>query len=302
MNTHFTNLHKEYIFWLDTLNFNYTTSKRWGARLIDFFQWLESKNITSIKQIKQHHLIEFLEYQQNRPYKKNKSKIISLSYINHYGLVIDKFCEFLNQMGATTNITPTNYRIPPNGIKRINKIQPFSIKEIKILQSKINDVYPHFDYEHRLLKINQLNLVFALYYGCGLRISEGEKLTRKEIDFNRKTVFVQQGKGYKDRIVPMSKGVYKALQDYIYNFRNQIKTNHSRLFLQKTETIRGDLKHLQDICDNEQIKSKRLYFHILRHSIATHLLQKGMDIENIAKFLGHSCLESTQIYTHIINR
>ena len=100
----------------------------------------------------------------------------------------------------------------------------------------------------------------------------------------------------------MSDNVYKALQHYIYNFRNQIRCGHDRLFVQKKITLSVDLRHLHRQCDNEEIKRKRLHFHILRHSIATHLLQNGMSVENIARFLGHSCLESTQIYTHIINR
>jgi len=99
----------------------------------------------------------------------------------------------------------------------------------------------------------------------------------------------------------MSDNVYKALQNYLYNFRNSIKCGHNRLFVQSSVGLGKDLKYLHSQC-NEQIQSKRLSFHILRHSIATHLLQNGMSVENIARFLGHGCLESTQIYTHIVNR
>jgi integrase/recombinase XerD len=59
---------------------------------------------------------------------------------------------------------------------------------------------------------------------------------------------------------------------------------------------------MHSLCPDESIQNKRLYFHILRHSIAGHLLQNGMTVENIARFLGHNSLKSTQIYTHIINR
>jgi integrase/recombinase XerD len=62
------------------------------------------------------------------------------------------------------------------------------------------------------------------------------------------------------------------------------------------------LKEVQQATNNEQIQEKRLYFHILRHSMATHLLQNRMDIESIARFLGHNSLVSTQVYTHIVNR
>ena len=300
MNTHFTAIQKEYVSWLETLNFTPTTTSGLGFRLVDFFEWLEHKNITSINCITQNHLTAFLEYQQTRPNTRYKDQIISQAYVNIYAIAIDKFCEFLHQMKAKVTIVPTNYRTAHDEAGRINKIEPFTIEEIKLLQEKINDIYPHFKHEHRTLKQEQLKLAFALYYGCGLRKSEGYNLTLKEIDFNRKTVFVKQGKGYKDRIIPMSEGVYKTLQNYVYNFRNQIKCGHNRLFVQSIAIVHEDLKHLQNLCD-EQI-NKRLYFHILRHSIATHLLQNGMSVENIAKFLGHSCLDSTQIYTHIINR
>jgi integrase/recombinase XerD len=65
--------------------------------------------------------------------------------------------------------------------------------------------------------------------------------------------------------------------------------------------VRLRLKDLQKICTDENMRKKRITTHILRHSIATHLLQNGMNIENIALFLGHSSLVSTQIYTHIVN-
>jgi len=113
-------------------------------------------------------------------------------------------------------------------------------------------------------------------------------------------VFVRQGKNYKDRIVPMSEGIYKELQDYVYNFRSKMRLNHNRLFKCSKATLRVKLKHLQAFCDDGQIKAKRIYLHVLRHSIATHLLQNGMSIENIALFLGHSSLDTTQIYTHLV--
>ena len=98
----------------------------------------------------------------------------------------------------------------------------------------------------------------------------------------------------------MSEGVYKGLQDYIYNFRNKLKLPHNRLFLKHKNQLNQMLKHLQNTCEDEQIQQKRLSMHVLRHSIATHLLQNGMSIENISQFLGHSSLESTQIYTHLV--
>ncbi len=197
---------------------------------------------------------------------------------------------------------PLNYRITIDNEERVKKIIPFTIEEIKLLQATIPDTYPDYKHEHREKKHYQIKLIFASHYACGLRFSEGYNLTANDIDFNKKRLFVQQGKGYKDRIVPITDNIYNTLQDYIYNFRNFIKCDHNRLFIHSNIALLNSLKDLQRTCKSEEVKNKLLHFHVLRHSIATHLLQNGMSVENIARFLGHGCLESTQIYTHIINR
>lgn len=102
----------------------------------------------------------------------------------------------------------------------INKILPLTQAEIKELYSNIENTYPKLSFLDREIKHYQLKLIFALYYGCGLRKSEGYNVTFDDVNFENRTVFVRQGKNYKDRIIPMNEGVYKALQDYIYNFRN----------------------------------------------------------------------------------
>jgi integrase/recombinase XerD len=283
------------------LGFAEKTIVNYGFRVNDFFKWLNTQNITAINLINQNHITRFFEYQETRTDSKFKGKL-SASYLNDYFIAIDKFLEFLHQMGATNTPIPTNHRITIDNDNRVRKIQPFTIEEIKLLQAQINHLYPNYGYKHRELKQQQLQLVFVLHYGCGLRLSEGFKLTAKDLNFNKRTVFVNQGKNYKDRIIPMSDSIYKALQDYMYNFRNLIKCNHNRLFVQQQITLCKDLQHLHKSCKNESIQNKRLSFHVLRHSIATHLLQNGMPIENIARFLGHNSLTSTQIYTHIINR
>ncbi|MDR2914076.1 MAG: site-specific integrase [Tannerella sp.] len=302
MNESYKAIHEQYAFWLDTLGFAPKTAENYANRAKEFFMWLENKNITVINQLASKHVTAFFDYQETRPNTKYKGRTLSASLLNDYFTAIDKLMEFLHQMGADGAPSPQNRRITIDEADRIRKIEPFTIEEIKTLQSLIEKTYPDYDYGQRQMKHHQLKLVFALYYGCGLRMSEGYRLTAKDMDFNRRTVFVRQGKNYKDRIVPMSENVYKALQDYIYNFRNLIKCGHNRLFVQKLITLSVDLRYLHRFCTDESIQNKRLSFHVLRHSIATHLLQNGMTIENIARFLGHNSLTSTQIYTHIINR
>ncbi len=301
MNQNFTVIQKEYVNWLDTLGFSNGLIYDYKFRVKDFFEWLQTQGISQINQLQQKHLQNYFDYLQKRP-NKRKGAGLSVSHLNHNFMAIDKLMEFLHQIGMNTAPTPTNYRLHVDKTQRIEQIQPFTQQEIKELRANICNVYPKLSYTKRETKQEQLKLIFALYYACGLRRTEGYNLTIKDIDFDKRTIFVRQGKNYKDRIVPMNESVYKALQHYIYNFRNLQKIKHKRLFLSTTGTLNKSLQHLQQTTQNEQIQSKKLTLHILRHSIATHLLQNGMSIENISRFLGHSTLDSTQIYTHIVNR
>jgi len=301
MNQNYREIHKQYIFWLDTLGFSKSIIRRYDSKIAEFFNWLPTQNNNHITGLQQKHITTFFKYQETRKNKKYAGTLSTI-YLNDYFTAIDKLLSFLHQIGAKNIPSPTNYRIAIDKDQRIKKIVPFTIEEIKLLQATIKDTYPNLSYKKRELKHYQLQLIFTLYYGCGLRLSEGYNLTSKDINFSKRTIFVQQGKNYKDRIVPINNSIYNALQDYIYNFRNLIKCNHNRLFTQTPSTLLKDLHHLHNQCNNEEIQEKHIHVHILRHSIATHLLQNGMTIENIARFLGHNSLASTQIYTHILNR
>lgn len=301
MKSNFNAIYEQFTFWLDTLGYSKHTQQKNSRIANEFFSWLTSQNRTHINQIEQHHITAFLDYQQTRKSKKD-ARPLSDTYLNDYFSGINKLLEFLHQMGASTTLQPTTQRFKIDEDDRVRKIQPFTIEEIKLLQSQIPNLYPNYNYQKREIKLQQLNLVFALNYGCGLRMAEAFTLTTEDLNFDKRTVFVKQGKNYKDRIVPMSASIYTALQNYVYNFRSHIKCNHNRLFVQTSVSIGNDLKNLQAECNNHSVQTKSIGFHILRHSIATHLLQNGMPVENIARFLGHSSLASTQIYTHIVNR
>lgn len=299
-NENYTKIRAEYAVWLQTLGFSEKVVYNYPNHLHDFFEWLQNKQIHHITAITQKYIEHYFEHLQTRPNKRRKGHLLSASTLNDYYTAVDKLLEFLHQMGMNQAPTPTGFRMTIDNNERVNNIQPFTQAEIKELQSHITDLYPNLPFALREIKQEQLKLIFALYYGCGLRRSEGYGLTLDDIDFDKKTVFVRQGKNYKDRIVPMNGGVYKALEHYIYNFRHLQKLPHKRLFIHTTGKLNESLQHLQSQCETESIKTKRLTLHILRHTIATHLLQNGMSIEQIGRFLGHSSLDSTQIYTHLI--
>ena len=303
MNSSYTVINSQYSAWRDTLGFSDGTVYDWKYRVRDFLTWLETQGVNQINALLQKHVTQYFEYLQTRPNKRRKGALLSVSHLNHNFIAVDKLLEFLHGQGLQTAPSPTNYRLHVDKDERIRKIEPLTQTEIKILYNAIENSYNHLNFAHREKNHYQLKLIFSLYYGCGLRLAEGAKLRLQNIDFDRRTVFVEKGKNYKDRFVPMSAGVYNGLQDYVYNFRNKLKLQHNRLFLCGNKSdLNKMLKHLQSVCDDEQIQQKRLSMHILRHSIGTHLQQNGMSIENIALFLGHSSLESTQIYTHLVEQ
>ena len=302
MNVHYKAILTEYLSWLDTLGYSKDVIKCCRLSINEFFNWLEEKQIQNVNLLNNNHIKNYHHYLETRPNKRGNGRLLSVAHLNKNYIAIDKLLMFLHQYGMETAPIPTNRYIKTSETERILKIEPLTQEEIKTLYNCIENTYQNSTFEERQAKHYELRLIFALFYGCGLRLSEGYKLRMQDIDFDKRTVFVEQGKNYKDRIVPMSATVYNILQDYIYNFRHKLKLNHSRLFAISKVNLNTKLKYLQKSCNNEQIKAKRLSMHLLRHSIATHLLQNGMSIENIAKFLGHSSLESTQIYTHILNR
>lgn len=298
MNTAYKIILNEYLLWLDTLGYSDELVRCCRLSVKVFFEWLEEKQIQSINQLTGKHITDYHAYLETRPNKKYKGRLLSVAHLNKTFFAIDKLLEFLHQYGVTNIPVPTNRRMVIDQQARILKIETLTQQEIKTLYNCIPDTYPSLPFAERQAKQAELKAIFALFYGCGLRRSEGYKLRLKDIDFDRKTVFVEQGKNYKDRIIPMSAGVYKELQDYVYNYRRATKNNC--LFDCHKAVLGNKLKYLQSYCGDENIKAKRLSLHVLRHSIATHLLQNGMSIENIALFLGHSSLDTTQIYTHLI--
>jgi integrase/recombinase XerD len=301
LNPNFNAILEAFADYLQTLGFSASTCYNYPYFIAQFLEYAEKNAVCQINNITEKTVNDYFYFLENGTGKRTK-KAFSPATLNSIFKSIDQFLTFLNQVGMPDAPTPTNKRIKRDNLERVLKIEPFTQAEIKTLYNSISSTYLDYSFEIRQARQYDLKLILTLLYGCGLRRTEAFNLEIKDVDFNKKTVFVRQGKGYKDRIIPMSSGVYNDLQDYIYNFRSRKKANHNRLFLRCDACFLVKLKRLQKYCNDENIKKKRLYPHILRHSIATHLLQNGMNVENIARFLGHSSLDSTQIYTHILSK
>ncbi len=137
-------------------------------------------------------------------------------------------------------------------------------------------------------------LILSLLYSSGLRVSELVRLKPSDVSFNENIGWVRGGKGAKDRIFTLSPGLAGELQEHI----RKNKDSKYMFSMDKPLTTRNVQKIVKHIRQRAEIQ-KRVTPHTLRHSFATHLLEAGTDIRMIQALLGHSSLNTTQIYTHV---
>ncbi|MDD3083512.1 MAG: tyrosine-type recombinase/integrase [Candidatus ainarchaeum sp.] len=148
-------------------------------------------------------------------------------------------------------------------------------------------------------KFGRNRLMLKFMYGSGCRVSEVVKLKINDINFKEKTAIIRSGKGNKDRMIILSKEWIIEIKKYLK--KKKIKSEY--IFTKKNgKKISTDT--IQRIVRESAKKAgitKEVTPHSLRHSYATHLLEAGTNIRYIQSLLGHSSLNTTQIYTSVAN-
>ena len=143
--------------------------------------------------------------------------------------------------------------------------------------------------------------ILTTCYAAGLRVSEVVHLRVEDIDSPRMVIRVCQGKGKRDRIVPLSPKLLEILRAYWH----AVRPRSDWLFPGRDPGRPICPRSVQRVCVRARRKTglKRKFTpHSLRHSFATHLLDDGTDIRTIQVLLGHSCLRTTEVYTHVSTR
>ena len=142
--------------------------------------------------------------------------------------------------------------------------------------------------------------ILELLYGTGIRASELVGLNLGDVDTNREVVRVF-GKGGKERIIPLGRMARKAVLEWLERRRELDRSGEKALFLNRNGG-RLSTRSLQRIVKKyiERVAElSKTSPHVLRHSFATHLLERGCDLRAVQELLGHSSLSTTQVYTHI---
>ena len=266
--------------------------------LNEFLSWLECKGNTEVTSVTAQEINQYYQYISDRPSKKDGGALSPKTTYSHMRTLRD-FFEMLLQ-NQEIKINPTSILKFPYPKETTNERNVLTQEEIKEL--------------YEATETAQEKAILSLAYGCGLRASELQNCNIEDIKLSGKILIVPKGKGNKRRVIPMSSGVIKDLSNYYYNERETLAKGrdynlnsdnqnafmlHSRCGRMMDDTYNKYLKAIIERSENETIKEKQITIHCLRHSIATHLLEQGISVEQVRLFLGHSQLETTQIYTHI---
>lgn len=308
-NPSFRYLEQSFKEWLDVLGYAPISVYNMPLQVRELLHYLESENINNIKELDITHIQSHYNKLKERG-NARRGGGLSNNHLNKHIQALRKFTDYLRQVGRLTlpELQIKNEEAEPKSIPVLTEEE---IQQLFKATYKTSQPYnrPHYNLNASQVEAMQARdrAMLSIFYGCGLRRNEGVNVDVGDINFDRSILHVRKGKNYKERFVPISKTSLKYLQEYIYDHRPEIvQGNKSEALFISMKARRMDgqtmllrLKQLQYQTENEDLIEKEIGLHTLRHSIATHLLQAGMELESIARFLGHSTLESTQIYTHL---
>jgi integrase/recombinase XerD len=262
------------------------TQKQMPRSLKEFLHWLENEaggepcieNVTSITTA---HIKDFYRYLQTRPNVRNKNGL-SQSHLTSILYGLRTFYHYLQANGETSYSPFDTLHFPQAKYLHREALSQEQIKQLYEACETLRD-----------------RAFLSIYYGCGLRLSEGIALKVNDINFTDGILYVREGKGKKRRAVPMSGKVANDLMSYYRLERPKVAESSFLLNNNRKAAVRDwASKRIKYLLSKAGLPS-HYSLHHLRHSIATHLLENGMKIEQVGDFLGHTCLESTQIYAKV---
>jgi integrase/recombinase XerD len=279
---------KEFTEWLKTLGYSESSLANLPNHAKEFLHWLEMQEIQNPSEIESNHCKQFMEYLNERGNARKKHEPLSEAHLAKFLQSLKLLSKYFRQSGIAGFDAGKGIIQPRRKVKEcLTKIEIKSLYE-----SCSQNTYGLRD-----------RAMLAVFYGCGLRRNEGCFLDMEDVLIHKNLLYVRNGKGRKERYVPMGAKVQEDLENYIEKARPLLMPSieEKALFLNhkgKRLGGGGHAKRIEKLCEKAEIE-KKCSLHTLRHSIATHLLQNGLPMRQVGEFLGHATLEATQIYTHL---
>jgi site-specific recombinase XerD len=243
------------------------------------------KSIGAFKTFLENHSAEenYVNYLKERQNKNHPNKKLELQTINHHLYCLSLYNKYLEENkkpGLKLNFLLYKIKKPT--------IETLTLEEIK-------ELFKATESRPKCAKRDQAVLV-CLYH-LGLRAGETANLKTEEINWEENWLLIANSKTGHQRQVPINPTAKAILEDYSREINPE-----NPFFIQGLKgKLQADslLQIIKKLSKKAQIQ-KRVYSHLLRHSIATHLMHNGLDITQVSKFLGHRRLDSTERYTHLI--
>jgi integrase/recombinase XerD len=279
--------------------------KKAHLRPCDFLEPLDIKHSREIERFK--------DYLQSKRYSPNTIKVYSdslatffryfsmkeiadisnddlIAFNNNYILKNNFSASFQNQVVNAVKLYYTAIQHKKIDVELIHrprreKVLPnvLSMQEIKIILDTCSNQ------KHKMM--------LSLIYGCGLRRSELLNLLPQAIQSDRNLMIIRQGKGKKDRVVPISNRMIELLRSYFKKYRPEKWLFEGQI--SGSQYSAASLQKVLKIAVQKSKITKPITLHWLRHSYATHLLEGGTDLRYIQELLGHTSSRTTEIYTHV---
>ncbi|MFA5088463.1 MAG: site-specific tyrosine recombinase XerD [Candidatus Omnitrophota bacterium] len=193
--------------------------------------------------------------------------------------------------------------------ERLAREDPTSLVETPKLWKRVPDVLTSAEIE-AMIKVSQGrkwqeirdNAILELFYASGMRVSELVNLRVEDVNLDVGYVRCL-GKGRKERIIPIGKKAQETIQHYCETVRGKLAQEYFPPFLILSrlgkKMSRQSIWKIVKCCAQKARIKKVIKPHTLRHTFATHLLERGADLRSVQEMLGHSDISTTQIYTHV---
>lgn len=265
------------------------TIENYDHYLTQFFNWSKVKKISEINEKKILSYRVFL----SRTIKKN-GQPLSINTQNHNIIIIRSFLKFIQKKGIET-LSPEKIELAKTPQRQVDFLEK---EELGRLLNACSG--------ESLQKLRD-RAILEVLFSSGLRVSELTSLDIEKINLSRQE-FSIRGKGGKLRIIFISDRAKKYLEKYLSKRKDLDPALFVRIIKNPTiieDSLRLTTRSIQRIIKKYTLKAgilKEVTPHTLRHTFATDLLENGADIRFVQALLGHSSINTTQIYTHVTNK
>lgn len=217
----------------------------------------------------------------------------------------EQVLDYLHLVKGDGSASATFFKFTVYGMRYACKLRGLPYEQFSLPCIKRNDKLPvvlNASEVRALLKVCELlkhRLLIGLCYGCGLRCAEVRQLRLADVDTERGMIHVHQGKGNKDRCLPMGSMLERGIKAYI-------EAEKPRHYLFEGNDGNALSQRGAQWVISQAVKKagivKEVSLHTLRHTYATHLLEQGVNILAIKELLGHAHIETTMVYLHLARR